>query len=66
MTEDEPEQEALFDCKAPTKTAACGRARPKAATSGVRTWAGREGREVMSQWLGSIDYDEVRSGATDA
>ena len=60
--DDEPEQEHCLNCKAPTKTAASGRV----SSAGRDVWCQKLGpvakvAEVMSQWLGASDYDEVET-----
>ena len=59
MMEDEPEQEALFELQGPDDDGCVWACSPK----GRDVWCQNLGpvdkvAEVMSQWLGSIDYDE--------
>ena len=61
--EDEPEQEALFYIEGPDERG-CVWAH---GTSSADPWAQNLGQavkvaKVLSQWLGSIEYDDVRRG----
>lgn len=58
--EDEPEQEALFELQGPDEDGCVWACSP----AGRDVWCTNLGptekvAEVMSRWLGSIDYDEI-------
>ena len=59
MQDDDPEQDALFEIEGPAEDG-CVRI---CSTSGRNNWCQNLGprdkvAEVLSQWLGSIDYQE--------
>ena len=60
--EDEPEQEALFELQGPDEDDCVWVCSP----TGRDVWCQNLGptekvAEVLSQWLGTIDYDEVEN-----